>query len=402
MKFNFEIKRIRKGAKNMQLLQNSLKTDEASLINNQTPPSLPQKGRDSGIELFRIIAMLLIVAHHYVVNSGLLDLVAKTQEMTMNSIFLLIYGAFGKIGINWFVMITGYFMCKQTLTVKKFLKLFLQVEFYKLVTVLFVISSGYKYSLKTLFAALTPFYGIGRYFTPSIVVFFLFIPFLNKLIGSLDKKMHERLIVLCVSIFTLIPSLTVPPLFIHATVTVSDLGWFSSIYFIASYIRLYPTKWFNNQKLWQTASFFSLLLVIASVLGMAFYMRTTSGIKSPWYPYFFISPSNKLLALIVGISVFMFFKNLKMKQSYIINTIAASSFGVLLIHTSSEAMRKWLWYDFLKNTTYFNADLSALFIHAICSVLGIYIFGTLFDMARIKLIEKPVFNFYDKWAEKKR
>lgn len=131
MKFNFEIKRIRKGAKNMQLLQNSLKTDEASLINNQTPPSLPQKGRDSGIELFRIIAMLLIVAHHYVVNSGLLDLVAKTQEMTMNSIFLLIYGAFGKIGINWFVMITGYFMCKQTLTVKKFLKLFLQVEFYK-------------------------------------------------------------------------------------------------------------------------------------------------------------------------------------------------------------------------------------------------------------------------------
>lgn len=30
-----------------------------------------KKRRDSGIELFRIITMLLIVAHHYVVNSGL-------------------------------------------------------------------------------------------------------------------------------------------------------------------------------------------------------------------------------------------------------------------------------------------------------------------------------------------
>ena len=28
------------------------------------------KERESGIELFRIITMLLIIAHHYVVNSG--------------------------------------------------------------------------------------------------------------------------------------------------------------------------------------------------------------------------------------------------------------------------------------------------------------------------------------------
>lgn len=31
------------------------------------------KVRSSNLELYRIIAMLLIVAHHYVVNSGLLD-----------------------------------------------------------------------------------------------------------------------------------------------------------------------------------------------------------------------------------------------------------------------------------------------------------------------------------------
>lgn len=30
------------------------------------------KHRETGVELFRIITMLIIVAHHYVVNSGLM------------------------------------------------------------------------------------------------------------------------------------------------------------------------------------------------------------------------------------------------------------------------------------------------------------------------------------------
>lgn len=33
------------------------------------------KKRDSNLELFRIITMLLIVAHHYVVNSGLMEVI---------------------------------------------------------------------------------------------------------------------------------------------------------------------------------------------------------------------------------------------------------------------------------------------------------------------------------------
>jgi hypothetical protein len=33
-----------------------------------------KKARNSNLELYRIIVMMLIVAHHYVVNSGLLDL----------------------------------------------------------------------------------------------------------------------------------------------------------------------------------------------------------------------------------------------------------------------------------------------------------------------------------------
>ena len=47
--------------------------------------------RSSNLELLRIIAMLVIVAHHYVVNSGLMTLIKANPE-NINSIMLLIFG----------------------------------------------------------------------------------------------------------------------------------------------------------------------------------------------------------------------------------------------------------------------------------------------------------------------
>lgn len=48
--------------------------------------------RKSNLELFRIITMLVIVAHHYVVNSGLMDLVRASTTVSANDIFLGIFG----------------------------------------------------------------------------------------------------------------------------------------------------------------------------------------------------------------------------------------------------------------------------------------------------------------------
>ena len=42
--------------------------------------------RESGIELFRIITMLLIIAHHYVVNSTVMD-IARENPLSMPSVF---------------------------------------------------------------------------------------------------------------------------------------------------------------------------------------------------------------------------------------------------------------------------------------------------------------------------
>ena len=98
--------------------------------------------RESGLELFRILTMLQIIAHHYVVNSGLMAVIFA-DPLNTKSIFLLLFGALGKTGINCFLLITGYFMCKSEITMKKFLKLIIQVEFYKILFFAIFTISGY-------------------------------------------------------------------------------------------------------------------------------------------------------------------------------------------------------------------------------------------------------------------
>ena len=44
--------------------------------------------------------MITIVAHHYVVNSGLLDCIEKQAPLEFKDYFFILFGMVGKTGIN--------------------------------------------------------------------------------------------------------------------------------------------------------------------------------------------------------------------------------------------------------------------------------------------------------------
>ena len=73
---------------------------------------------------------------------------------------------------------------------------------------------------------------------------------------------------------------------------------------------------------------------------------------------------------------------------------------MFLIHTNSDTMRQWLWYDVLKNTLFFNS--SFLLIHAIVSICGIYVVCTIIDQVRIYIVEKPFLEMLDKYQQKRQ
>lgn len=130
------------------------------------------KVRNSNLELFRIITMLVIVAHHYVVNSGIEPIIWDNYPST-KSLFLLLFGCGGKTGINCFVLITGYFMCSSQITLRKFLKLLLEIEFYNILFGAVFILSGYvDVSLKFIIESLNPIKSVTYGFISCYPVFF--------------------------------------------------------------------------------------------------------------------------------------------------------------------------------------------------------------------------------------
>lgn len=197
--------------------------------------------RNSNLELFRIITMLIIVAHHYVVNSGLMPIIWANYP-SAKSLFLLLFGWGGKTGINCFVLITGYFMCTSQITLRKFLKLFLEVEFYKILFFSVFIASGYaELTPKFIVKSLLPIVTIQNGFVSCYLIFFCFIPFLNILIKGMTKRQHQLLLGLCLLIFSIFPTILIK-------VSYSYVSWFMVIYLIGSYLRLYPPQWSLNKK----------------------------------------------------------------------------------------------------------------------------------------------------------
>lgn len=328
--------------------------------------------------------MLLIVAHHYVVNSGLVQCIEQ-NPVSSNSIFYLLFGAWGKTGINCFVLITGYFMCKMEISLRKFLKLFLWVLTYNvLIAGIFSIVGYHPFGLSNIWSSVLPFRRLTVEFVPCFLIFYLCIPFLNILIHNMSKRQFFWLIVLLLFIYTLHSS--IPGL----GVNLNYVSWFTTLYFISAYLRLYPLKRDMDTKFWGWMTALSWGLSVISILGLQYCQYRFSGSVKITRTFFLIHDCNAILALTNGVTSFMWFKNLKIKSNRVINTIAASSFGVLLIHANSDTMRYWLWNDTLDCIGHYASNY--FWLYAIFSVLSVYAACTLIDIIRIRTIEIPLIN----------
>lgn len=295
-----------------------------------------------------------------------------------DAVYSFIYsGHGGKTGINCFVMITGYFMCKSKITLRKFLKLLFEVLFYNIISYIIFVTTGYENLSLSGIENLIPMRNLKTDFTSCFLVFFFCIPFLNVLVQHLDKRKHQYLIGLCLFIYTLHGTLP------HTSVDMNYVSWFCVIYFIASYIRLYPLPYDRNVKIWGISTLVCITISVCSILGVL-YLNTYH--HTDLTPYRYVSDSNALLAVLTAICSFMYFKNIHIPQSRFINIIGGSTFEVLLIHANSDTMRKWLWVDFFDNANHYQDNL--FWLRPIWVVLCIFSACIIIDRIRIQLFEK--------------
>ena len=333
--------------------------------------------RCSNIELFRIILMIVIISHHYVVNSGLTELYSF-DNVTSNMLFLQIVGGWGKTAIDCFLLITGYYTCVQEKTnYKKWINICLEVLFYGvIINLLFLM---FKYTPLGIFELIKGMIGLPVIlslktgedsFVSIYMVLFLLIPYINKLIRNLSAKEYKQLLLILFAVFSFKST--------FMGTNWEGVSWYVTVYLIGAYLRLHPIKW-DNFKCGLT---FSCILIFAALLNIIIVDITMAKFGRGIHYYHFIMQANSCGSILIAISLFIMFKNIKIKQSKIINRVASTTLGVLLIHANSGTMRQFLWKDLLKNTSYYNAPFIEELLHWGMSVVLIYAVCVIIDFFR--------------------
>ena len=350
----------------MNISRKLLKTNSFMIITNN-------RQRKSNLELYRILLMMLIVAHHFMGHSELIVHMNEHPD-SWQTIYLYIYGAWGKTAINCFMMITGYFMCTQIATFSKFLKLLFQIEFYNIVIVSLLSMGGAKMSGTEIIKNLMPVSIVHLNFTGCFLLFYLLLPVLRKTVIALGKQLHLYTVIICLLIYVVLP-------FVHVHVWFNYVSWFIVLFFIASYIRLYPQPIYDRKIIWGWFTVISIILSSFSIVLMI-YLRKA--------PLEYLG-ENSPLALMIAISSFLFFKNISVKSSQTINTISMTTFGVLLIHANNQTMTHWLWWDVIDcGRLYGNPWLLP---YSLLIVLMVFFTFSLIDYLRISYIERPLIKY---------
>jgi len=278
-------------------------------------------------------------------------------------------------------------MCKSQITLRKFLKLVLEVYFYSVVIFAIFAATGREtFSPMRIVQLIMPVWSFETNFVSCFIGFWLTIPFLNILVNNMTKRQHQMLLVLLLSMYTILGSI---PGF---KVAMNYVTWFAVIYFMASYIRLYPSSITENKNLWKWTTIALFAITSLVIVVMQHYLKAGP---------FFVSDSNKILAVAIAVSSFLWFKNMNISHSRLINMIGGSTFAVLLIHTNSDAMRQWLWKDTIDCVGHYDLPLGQLAGYSCLVVLVIFTICILIDRIRIKILEEPFFKWYDnKYAKR--
>lgn len=341
-------------------------------------------GGDSSIELLRIIAMFMILIHHFIVHNGY-D-VLKLPLGPERIFFQLAMAGGGKVGVVIFFSISAWFFLDREQTIKSNLKRVWIMErellFWSLALMMFYLvfdraDLGTKLMVRSLVPLST---GIWWYAT-ACAIFLMLLPFLSKGLKVLGREYHLALAATVLVIWGLTS-------FIPGMIGIND-GFFGFIYL---FILISAYKWymkpFTTRQVWLmigTGLGFLLLYTCASITLSLLGHDTGIYITGSW----------KLPVIMIGFSMFLLFDRVTF-HNRTINRIAQSAFAVYLI-TDYAASMKLLWVRLFNLQNLYQQPLAILQILGI--LLAIYAVCTLLGFIRQALFAVTIDRHRGHWFE---
>lgn len=353
------------------------------------------KARKSNLELLRIISMIFIVMSHCDDIFGLYNL--YSISLGINKIITDWLHIGGQIGVGCFLLISGYFMIDQNISLKKILNLVGEVWFYTIglwiIWIIKNVSLGNLIIKECFIETLYAFFPIlfGHYwFVTAYVILMIVSPFLNKLIFSLDHRNYGIFLSTILVIFVVLDG-GVP--IILSDMTGGRLIAVFIMYFIAGYIRRFGKIERNN-----ILRHLSIAIILYFVLFATFYCFTYIGItldiQTILNERYFYRVLNSPIIVIICIELFKGFLGMDIKCNKLINEIAGCTFGVYLIH-SNRLMSSELSKIF---PIYKETRPLLILLYSVVSMIVIYAVSILIDYIRKRTIGKLWEKLLDKYA----
>lgn len=313
------------------------------------------------------------------------------DQLSMNTFFLQSILPLGKIGVDIFVLISGYFLIVSSRsTWPKLFMLWAEMLFYSfIISAVFALFNGVEFNTRQIFSIFTPFISSTWWFATTYLLMLVASPFVNKMLYACDEKSHLKLIVGRVFLWTILPAVT------NIHVQFNDLLWFLTLYIIAAYIRLYP-KHFDRGA-------FTYILIAVVVYGIllsiVYAVDVTGYVLEFWNVQNLVNHNNEMngpFALVISVCLLLAFRKLNLGIHRFINLLAATTFGIYLIH-DHPLVRQWVYSDFFNCFEYtFSNDMVLYVLFMACSI---FLFCSIVEMIRMLIIDSMFLKKISRYLE---
>ena len=329
--------------------------------------------------------MVLIVAHHYAVHSGFDFPVAS---ITINRLWIQFLQLGGKIGVNIFVLISGYFLIdSNSFKINKILKLWGGVIFYSyILLILSTIFSADPFNAKEIIKSISPIVFSKWWFASTYFMLFLLSPYLNKLLKSLNKKEYLNCLFLLFLCWCIIPTFT------GQAFQSNQLLWFIFVYSVAGFYRNYCMDLKVSLLKCVCTSICLMFLTFLSCFLLDVISIKLNVIGE--YATFFYG-MEKVPIFLASLFLFIGFSKINIKNNKFINVLSSATFGVYLIHDNYYT-RIFIWQTLFRNTGYIDSNF--LIPQSLFAIFSVYVVCTLIELIRIYFIENKCIDFFNKLA----
>ena len=335
-----------------------------------------EKEYNYGIDLFKIVSMIMIITGHILGHGGIL------QSSLDSTSYYVIWGIEIIIvcGVNCFAMISGFvgYREKKKIHYSRYFELWIQVFFYSVGITLLMRCLGKNIGLRQCISSFLPVTFNQYWYFSAYTGVFLLMPFLNCIVEKMDKETIKKSVLLCALAFSVYASFSSrwgDPFKLNNGYSIV---WLSFAYLIGAMIKKYKVnECFTSKKI----LFFLTGCIITSVLWR-FCIGKLIGHGLENISYSYLAPTT------VGISIalMLLFSKFSIKGilKKIIIFFGPTTFGVYLIHEHGMFRESFILKKFTFVTTY---NLVIMLAIIIGSALTIFIIAALIEKIRIYLFQ---------------